>query len=85
MSKENYSGIKFMTGVNNIMSVLMIIGGVFASISSSIAAGALGGDSAFFALIGGFLATIFCTLMFRSSIEMMTAMREIAINTRRSL
>ena len=80
MSQENYSGIKFMTGLNNVISALMLLGGTMAS---GVTSAATGEKMALATFIGGFIVTLVGTLMFRSSIEMMTAMREIAINTRR--
>ena len=72
---ENYSGIKFMTSVNNIVSALFLIFGIGASL--------MHWERDPIYAIGGVWGTIFVMAACKSTIEVMTAIREIAINTRK--
>jgi len=75
--QENYTGIKFMTAFNNIISAFAMFMGCGASMMAMKQNPMLG--------IGGFLGTICLVLAGRASIEVMTAIREIAINTRKDV
>ena len=74
--KENYEGIRFMTAVNNIISAFAMFMGCGAALMAMKQNPMLG--------IGGFLGSICLVLACRATIEVMTAIREIAINTRKA-
>ena len=73
--KENYEGIRFMTAFNNIISAFAMFMGCGASLM------AMQNDPLL--AVGGFLGSIFLVLAGKSTIEVMSAIREMAINTRK--
>ena len=72
---EKYEGIRFMTAVNNIAAGFFGFFGIAASLMQM--------ERDPLLAVGGVLGTIFLVLAGKSTIEVMSAIREIAINTRK--